>query len=88
MGTVVFPEADLKFFLDASTKTRALRRFEELKSKTTQTLDQVEHEMKQRDQNDTTRQAAPLKPAADAIIIDSTDLSAEQVVAAMLSHIA
>ena len=88
MGTVVFPEADLKFFLDASTKTRALRRFEELKSKTTQTLDQVEHEMKQRDQNDTTRQAAPLKPAADAIIIDSTDLSAEQVVAVMLSHMA
>ena len=88
MGTVVFPEADVKFFLDASTKTRALRRFKELKSKTTQTLDEVEHDIKQRDQNDTTRQAAPLKPAADAIIIDSTDLSAEQVVAAMLSHIA
>jgi cytidylate kinase len=87
MGTVVFPEADVKFFLDASTKTRALRRFKELKSKTTQTLDEVEHDMKQRDQNDTTRQAAPLKPAADAIIIDSTDLSAEQVVAVMLSHI-
>jgi cytidylate kinase len=87
MGTVVFPEAGVKFFLDASTKTRALRRFEELKSKTAQTLDEVEHDMKQRDRNDTTRQAAPLKPAADAIIIDSTDLSVEQVVAVMLSHI-
>ena len=87
MGTVVFPEADVKFFLDASTKTRALRRFEELKSKSAQTLDEVERDMKQRDQNDSTRQAAPLKPAADAIIIDSTDLSAEQVVEVILSHI-
>jgi cytidylate kinase len=43
--------------------------------------------MKQRDQNDSSRQAAPLKPAPDAILIDSTDLSAEQVVAVMLSHI-
>lgn len=87
MGTVVFPEADVKFFLDASTKTRALRRFEELKSESTQTLEEVERDMKQRDQNDSTRQAAPLKPAVDAIIIDSTDLSAMQVVEAMLSHI-
>jgi cytidylate kinase len=87
MGTVVFPEADVKFFLDASTKARALRRFEELKSESTQTLDEVERDIKQRDQNDSTRQAAPLKPAADAIIIDSTDLSATQVVEAMLSHI-
>jgi CMP/dCMP kinase len=87
MGTVVFPEADVKFFLDASTKTRARRRFEELKSKTAQSLDEVEQDMKQRDQNDSTRQAAPLKPAPDAILIDSTDLSAEQVVAVMLSHI-
>ena len=88
MGTVVFPEADVKFFLDASTKTRALRRFEELKSKTSQTLDEVEREMKQRDQNDSTRQAAPLKPAPDAVIIDSTDLNAEQVVEAMLGYLA
>lgn len=87
MGTVVFPEADVKFFLDASTKTRALRRFAELKSKTSQTLDEVEREMKQRDKNDSTRQAAPLKPAPDAVIIDSTDLNAEQVVEVMLSHI-
>jgi cytidylate kinase len=63
------------------------RRFEELKSKTAQSLDEVERDMKQRDQNDSSRQAAPLKPAPDAILIDSTDLSAEQVVAVMLSHI-
>ena len=87
MGTVVFPEADVKFFLDASTETRARRRFAELKSKTSQTLDEVEREMKQRDQNDSTRQTAPLRPAPDAVIIDSTDLNTEQVVEAMLSHI-
>jgi CMP/dCMP kinase len=87
MGTVVFPAADVKFFLDASTKTRALRRFEEFKSQSGQTLEEVERDIQQRDNNDSTRRTAPLKPASDAIIIDSTDLSAEQVVEAMLSHI-
>jgi len=87
MGTVVFPEADVKFFLDASTKTRALRRFEESKSKSGQTLEEVARDIQQRDDNDSTRRTAPLKPAWDAIIIDSTDLSARQVVEAMLSHI-
>ncbi|UCD78573.1 MAG: (d)CMP kinase [Desulfobacterales bacterium] len=87
MGTVVFPDADIKFFLDASTSTRAQRRFEELKSKTSQTLEEVARDMRQRDQNDSTRQAAPLKPAPDAIIIDSTDLSVAQVVEVMVSHI-
>jgi cytidylate kinase len=88
MGTVVFPDADVKFFLDASTRTRAQRRFDELNSKTSQTLDEVEREMRQRDKNDSTRQAAPLKPAPDAIIIDATDLSVAQVVERMVSHIA
>ena len=87
MGTVVFPHADAKFFLDASTQKRARRRFDELKSKNNQTLDEVERDMQQRDQNDSTREVAPLKPAQDAIIIDSTDLNVEQVVEAMLSHL-
>jgi cytidylate kinase len=87
MGTVVFPQADAKFFLDASTQKRALRRFDELKSKSKQTLDEVERDMQQRDQNDSTRKVAPLKPAQDAIIIDSTDLNVEQVVEAMLSYL-
>ena len=87
MGTVVFPEADVKFFLDASNKTRAQRRFEELKSQTTQTLDEVERDMQQRDQNDSTRDVAPLKPAPEAVIIDATDLNVKQVVDKMLSHI-
>ncbi len=87
MGTVVFPHADTKFFLDASTQKRARRRFDELKSKSNQTLDEVERDMRQRDQKDSTRKVAPLKPARDAIIIDSTDLTVEQVVEAMLSHL-
>jgi cytidylate kinase len=87
MGTVVFPTADIKFFLDASTRKRAKRRFDELKSKNGQTLDEVERDIQQRDQNDSTREVAPLTPARDAIIIDSTDLTAEQVVELMVSHI-
>ena len=87
MGTVVFPAADVKFFLDASTSKRAERRFDELKSKTSQTLDEVERDIQQRDQNDRTREVAPLKPARDAIIIDSTNLTIEQVVELMVSHI-
>ncbi|CAB1061776.1 Cytidylate kinase (EC [Olavius sp. associated proteobacterium Delta 1] len=87
MGTVVFPEADLKYFLDASPRKRAQRRFDELKSKSTQTLDEVERDIEQRDQNDSTREVAPLKPARDAIVIDSTDLTVEQVIKVMMSYI-
>ena len=87
MGTVVFPDADVKFFLNASTRTRAQRRYEEQKSKNSQTLDEVEQDILQRDRNDSTRDVAPLKPAVDAIIIDSTELNADEVVALMVSHI-
>jgi len=87
MGTVVFPDADVKFFLDASTHTRALRRFEEQKLQSSQTLDEVERDIQRRDRNDSTREVAPLKPAPDAIIIDSTELTAEAVVDLMVSHI-
>ena len=87
MGTVVFPEADVKFFLDASLKTRALRRYQELESGSDQSMDKVEKDMQRRDTDDSTRSLAPLKAAADAIVIDSTDLSVEEVVELMLSHI-
>ena len=87
MGTVVFPDADVKFFLDASTRKRARRRFDELKSNSDQTLDDVERDMQKRDQNDSTREVAPLKPASDAVVIDSTDLTVEQVVDTMMSHL-
>jgi cytidylate kinase len=87
MGTVVFPAADVKFFLSASLTTRALRRYEELKSQSDQSLDTVEKDMQRRDTNDSTRSLAPLKPADDAIVIDSTDLSVEEVVEQMLTRI-
>lgn len=87
MGTIVFPEADVKFFLDASSKTRALRRYQELESKSSQSLEEVAQDMKRRDTNDSTRSLAPLKPADDAIRIDSTGLSVEKVVDLMLSYI-
>jgi cytidylate kinase len=87
MGTVVFPAADVKFFLNASLTTRALRRYEELKSESDQSLDTVEKDMQRRDTNDSTRSLAPLKPADDAIVIDSTDLSVEEVVDQMLLRI-
>lgn len=87
MGTVVFPGADIKFFLDASRRTRALRRYKELSSKTSLTIEEIEQDINQRDKNDSTRSLAPLKPAEDAIIVDSTDLSADDVVELMLSHI-
>lgn len=88
MGTVVFPEADVKFFLIASTRTRALRRYKELESTPAVTLQEVEKDLKQRDQNDRTRDLAPLIPAADAIHIDSTDMSIPEVLDQMLTHIA
>lgn len=88
MGTVVFPDADIKFFLDADLKTRAARRFEEVQdTPPAQSLDTVEKEMKIRDQNDSTRSIAPLKPAHDAVAIDSTRLSVQEVVGLMISHV-
>ncbi|MBT8370863.1 MAG: (d)CMP kinase [Deltaproteobacteria bacterium] len=87
MGTVVFPEADVKFFLDASTQTRALRRYAETKPTHRQTLDDVKRDLKRRDQNDSSRKVAPLKAAPDAILIDSTKLSVDEVVDLMISHI-
>jgi cytidylate kinase len=86
MGTVVFPDAEYKFFLFADLGVRAKRRFDEM-SDSQQKIEKVEHEMKIRDANDSQRQVAPLKPAHDAIKIDSTFLSIEQVVQKMLSII-
>lgn len=87
MGTVVFPDADIKFFLIASVKARAIRRFEQMAGQNDQTLAKVEEEMRVRDTNDSQRNLAPLIPAKDAVLIDSTQLSLEQVTEAMLRHI-
>ena len=88
MGTVVFPQADVKFFLNASLSTRALRRYRELEPESAQPLERVEKDMKRRDTHDSTRSLAPLKPADDAIVIDSTDLSVREVVDQMMARIA
>lgn len=80
MGTVVFPEADLKFFLDASVEQRAMRRFLEYGENGGQTLQQIEADIRRRDENDSRRDIAPLKPAKDAFIVDSSVLTADAVV--------
>jgi cytidylate kinase len=87
MGTVVFPDADVKFFLTADLKARAFRRFKELEHIKPQPLEAVEKDMKQRDENDSTRRIAPLKPADDAILIDSSHISVQEVIQKMLFHI-
>jgi cytidylate kinase len=87
MGTVVFPEAEAKFFLSASETTRARRRFAEIQAKTGASLEEVERDMRRRDAQDSTRPLAPLAAAADAIRIDSTDLGIDQVVELMLAHV-
>ena len=87
MGTVVFPDADVKFYLDAPEKIRAKRRFLELKPKSELTFEEVERDLHRRDRNDSTRAEAPLTPAVDAVRIDSADLAPVEVVAIMLGHI-
>jgi cytidylate kinase len=85
MGTVVFPDADIKFFLDAPLTIRARRRHEELVGRSDQSLEEVLNDMAQRDHDDQTRSVAPLRPADDAIVIDSASLSPEEVVNQMVA---
>lgn len=88
MGTVVFPDADIKFYLHADLTTRAARRFAESRGgAAAQDLHTVKKEMNLRDRQDSGRDIAPLKPADDAVIIDSTALSVEEVVGRILFHI-
>lgn len=87
MGTVVFPEAEMKFYLDASPEVRAYRRYLELKDIKSVTLEQVEADMRKRDEDDSTRALAPLKPASDAVIIDATPIRVDDVITTMMDHI-
>jgi cytidylate kinase len=89
MGTVVFPYAPLKVFLTASAEERARRRYLQLKAKGDDVnLASLLDEIRARDERDTQRAVAPLKPAADAIQLDSTELSIEQVLERILSEVA
>ena len=87
MGTVVFPDAEFKFFLTADLETRALRRFRELPASSGQSLEMVERDMQRRDRNDSSREVAPLKPAPDAIQIDSSRMSIDDVIDSMIAQI-
>lgn len=81
IGTYVLPNADLKIFLTASVDERATRRYNELIGKNiSATIEEVKSDIIYRDKNDSEREFAPLKPADDSIVLDSTDLSIEQVI--------
>ena len=85
IGTQVLPNADVKIFLTATLDERARRRFEELKAKgQSVTLDAIKLEIAARDKQDSEREIAPLKQADDAILIDSTGLTVDEVVAKIL----
>lgn len=80
IGTVILPNADLKIYLDASVEERARRRYEELRGRSEPAdYDIILHSMRRRDQIDSQRKVAPLRPAEDAIILCSDGLDAEQV---------
>ena len=81
IGTVVFPDADLKFYLVARLDVRAMRRFLELREASGVTLEQVATDMARRDEADSTRQFAPLTRASDAIEVDSTDMTVGETAA-------
>ena len=81
IGTNILPNADVKIYLTASVETRARRRYDELKEKGTDcSLDEIARDIRERDERDMTREIAPLKKAEDAILVDSSDMTIQQVV--------
>jgi cytidylate kinase len=88
IGTVVFPEAEVKIFLDASAKERARRRSEEFRAAGRPVgLDETQREMEERDRRDSERELAPLRKAEDALTIDSSSLDAEAVAERVIKEI-
>lgn len=88
MGTVVFPEAEAKIFLDASAEERATRRLKQLQQKGLDVkFDDLLSEIQERDDRDRNRPVAPLRPAEDALVLDSTSMNIEQVVEKALHYI-
>ncbi|BAE74267.1 Cytidylate kinase [Sodalis glossinidius str. 'morsitans'] len=87
MGTVVFPDAPVKIFLDASSDERAYRRMRQLQEKGfSVNFERLLSEIKERDDRDRNRAVAPLVPAADALVLDSTRLTIDEVIAKALAH--
>ncbi len=87
MGTVVFPTADVKFYLDADLSVRAQRRFAQSAQAAGQSLAQVCHDMGRRDDQDRRRAVAPLTAAVDAVVIDSSGLTTDQVAQTMYERV-
>lgn len=88
IGTVVFPNADYKFYLDASIETRAVRRLKDKNdSSKASTIDEMIKKIRDRDTYDSTRKIAPLKKAEDAIYIDSTNMTIDEVCNSILNTI-
>lgn len=85
IGTCILPDADVKIFLTASTSVRAMRRYKELQEKGMMcNLEEIEQDIIERDARDMNRETAPLKQAEDAMLLDSSDMTLEQVVQAIL----
>lgn len=82
IGTVVFPQAQVKIFLDAAPEVRGMRRFEQLGTEPAQQPEEVIRDLRARDERDRNRADSPLKPAPDAVLLDSTHLTLDEVVAA------
>ena len=88
LTTIVFPNADFKFYLDASVTERAKRRLAELQTQNEDaTLAAVEAEIRERDEKDTTREHSPLRTAPDAIVVDTTDKTIEEVVDFLITRV-
>ncbi|MBR4355342.1 MAG: (d)CMP kinase [Elusimicrobiaceae bacterium] len=88
VGTVVFPDAEVKFYLDASAQERAKRRFKQLQEAgENPNYDEILRLIQERDHRDKTRAASPLKPAEDAFVIDTSDLTLQQAISAVLEKI-
>jgi cytidylate kinase len=89
IGTVVFPDAEVKFFLTARDEVRAKRRWDELVAKgESVSFEATLEEVRKRDDNDTNRALAPLRQASDAVLVDSSDISIEDTVAFMVEKVA
>lgn len=87
IGTNILPDADVKIYLTASVETRAKRRYDELREKGADCdLESITHDIRERDERDMTREIAPLKKADDAILVDSSDMTIQEVVDTICSY--
>ena len=87
IGTNILPNADVKIYLTASVETRAKRRYDELREKGEMCdLESIAHDIRERDARDMTREIAPLKQAEDAVLLDSSDMTVQEVVDTICSY--